>query len=482
MLAAAMQAVEHVLSTLGSLTERALWITLVVLELFALISVPSVLLQRRGRPMAALSWLLALFFLPALGGLAWWAAGRTTLERRRRLRRKMRLAFAERRDAPDHPQGTDFARVFPERALGDAVFATARNQVELLMDGEAGFEALFDSVRHAKAYVHVLFYIFELDETGERFAQLLEHRARQGIRVRVLVDGFGSQSAIRRLRRRLTAVGIEFAVFLPSRLRPIHAPRFNFVNHRKIVVVDGQQALTGGMNMSKEYECHWRDLMLRLTGPAAQCLDHIFADDWFFATGAGVEDVSPAVLAGPLGVDVAVVASGPDGESWIHDAYFMSITRAEHRVWIATPYFIPTPAITTALRTAAGRGADVRVVVPGEQTDVKLAKWASRSFYRDLVSAGVRIFEYQGPMLHAKAMVCDNVLASVGTANIDSRSFRLSFEVSCFVSDDAVNQGLSYWLQGLMDGSTEVDAEALARKTTAQKVFESAAHLWSPML
>lgn len=482
MLGPAMQAAEHLFSLLGLITERALWLTLAGLELFALISVPSVLLQRRGHPVAALSWLLALFLLPAFGGLAWWAAGRTTLERRRRRRRERRLLFAEQRDAPDEHSGTDFERVFPPRARGEAVFATAGNQVELLMDGPVAFAALFDSVAHARESVHVLFYIFELDETGARFAQLLTRKAKEGVTVRVLVDGFGSQSAIRRLRAQFQQAGVEFAVFLPSRLWPLHAPRFNFVNHRKIVVIDGHQALTGGMNISREYELVWRDLMLRVTGPAAQCLDHVFRDDWFFATGLGAGEPSELPIASRAGADMAVVASGPDGEPWIHDAYFMAITRAEERVWIATPYFIPTPAISAALRTAAGRGADVRVIVPGEQTDVKLAKWAARSFYRDLVSCGVRIFEYRGPMLHAKAMVCDDDLASVGTANIDSRSFRLSFEVSCFVSSPGLNQAVSYWLQGLSDDSDEVDMAALSRKTTVQKVFESAAHLWSPML
>jgi cardiolipin synthase len=180
------------------------------------------------------------------------------------------------------------------------------------------------------------------------------------------------------------------------------------------------------------------------------------------------------------GVEVAVVASGPDSEAWIHDAYFISLTQATQRIWIATPYFIPGPAILAALRTAAGRGVDVRILVPST-SDVTIVKWASRSYYRELTEAGVHIFEYQG-MVHAKALVTDDHIACVGTANIDSRSFRLSFEVGCFLASRELNAQLASWLESLVKDSVAVTRAAIAEKPTLQKLAESAAHLLSPLL
>ncbi len=234
------------------------------------------------------------------------------------------------------------------------------------------------------------------------------------------------------------------------------------------------------MNIAREYEHAWRDLMLEIRGPAARSLHHVFLDDWYFATDETLAEPDTAAAL-PGGSDLAVVASGPDTEPWIHDAYFLAITRAQRRVTLVTPYFIPSQALVTALRTAAGRGVDVRVILPSV-SDVTLVKWASRSYYRHLVQAGVRIFEYQGPMLHAKALVQDDDLLSVGTANVDSRSFGLSFEVSCFIDSAEMNRELSVWIADILLVSQEADLKSLDGKGTMQKLAESAAHLLSPLL
>lgn len=455
-----------------------LW-TVLGLQVLAILTVPSVLLRRRGQPIAALAWLLALFGIPGGGLLAWWAFGRTTLERRKRKRSEKKHVFRKHHPSPKAMQGTSFDSFFPERAR-DFTFATPGNQVKLLIDGPSFFRSLEQAFEQAKESIHVQMYILEADETGLRLLDLLEKKARQDVRVRILLDGFGSQRSRRKILRRVKGTPIELSYFLPSRLWPLHAPRFNFSNHRKIVVVDDRLAFTGGMNLAREYEVDWHDLMLEIRGPAVRALNHIFLDDWYFATNVPLpEPDMPAPIS--AGVDTAVVASGPDSEPWIHDAYFLAITQATSRVYLVTPYFIPTQALVAALRTAAGRGVDVRVVLPSI-SDVKLVKWASRSYYRQLVTAGVRIFEYSGPMLHAKALVQDDRLVSVGTANVDSRSFGLSFEVSCFIESEALNQKLSAWIRSLMAESQEADTILLDGKTTLQKLGESAAHLLSPLL
>jgi cardiolipin synthase len=464
----------------GELAGVLPWVVL-AFEVLALCTVPSVLLRRRGRPTAALAWLLALFALPGLGSVAWWAVGRTNLERKRRRRARKKRSFAIKRGVPQSGQETIFDRQMPKRAHGDAVFASTGNHVELLLDGPNAFPKLEEALRSAKRSVHVLYYIWEDDETGHRIADILAERARAGVAVRVLVDGFGARKATKWLAGPLRAAGAAFGVFLPSHFTPFRAPRFNFVNHRKIVVVDGQVAFTGGMNIGTEYRERWRDAMLRIEGPAVGALDHVFLDDWYFATDELIDDERLRRKSRPDGTEVAVVASGPDSEAWIHDAYFMTLTQAVSRIWIATPYFIPGPAILAALRTAAGRGVDVRILVPST-SDVTIVKWASRSYYRELLEAGVRIFEYQGAMVHAKALVCDEHIISVGTANIDSRSFRLSFEVGCFLASKPLNAQLGAWHESLVESSLEVTLLSISRKPVLLRLAESAAHLLSPLL
>lgn len=463
-------------------TSRVILGAFLVAQVLALATVPSVLLRRRGRPAAALSWLLALFALPLFGVLAWWAFGRTHLERKRRRRALKKQAFAQVHAPTGLEPGTVFDRQLPPRARGDCVFPSRGNRLRLLLDGPAAYAAMEEAIQGARRSVHIAMYIWQNDATGRRIRDLLAAKAREGVRVRVLVDGFGSSGFVRRLGGPLLEAGASVGVFLPSRFTPFDSPRTNFVNHRKLLVIDDQVAFTGGMNVGDEYAHHWRDAMVRIEGPAVADLQFVFLDDWYFATNELVEgDPERGNVRYADGVEAAIIASGPDSEAWLHDAYFLALTQAQRRIWIATPYFIPGPAILAALRTAAGRGVDVRIVVPSK-SDVALVAWASRSYYRMLLHAGVRIFEYGGTMLHAKALVTDDLIGSIGTANIDSRSFRLSFEVGCFFASEELNHELASWHEGLTHGAIEITSEAIARKPLAQKLAESVAHLCSPLL
>ncbi len=478
-----MKLIELAVSALGDTGSAALLWAVIGVEMLALFTVPSVLLRRRGRPTVAIAWLLSLFSLPLLGSLAWWTFGRTRIEKKKRKRASKKRSFKAQRGSPEPVWGkTKFDSLLPARAQIDSAFSSAGNRLELLGDGPSAFAALELAIADAKRSIHLLYYIYQDDETGRRVAAALIQKARSGVTVRLLLDGFGSQSGTARLRKMLVAGGVQVAIFLPSPLNPLHAPRINFTNHRKIAVLDNCVGFTGGMNVGVEYERHWRDLMIRVEGPAVSALNHVFLEDWYFATDEAVFDPDRAAWEVPRsGSDVAVVASGPDTEAWIHDVYFLAITRAATRVWIVTPYFIPTSPITMALRTAAGRGLDVRIIVPRE-SDVNLVKWASRSYYRDLITAGVRIFEYTGPMLHAKALVIDEALSAVGSANIDSRSFGLSFEVSCFMDDQRLCTQISDWIAALLPDTVEIDEPWLRNKPLLHKLAESAAHLLSPIL
>lgn len=451
-----------------------------VSEILALLTMPSVLLRRRGQPRAALAWLLAFFALPALGVLIWWAFGRTRLERRQRLREESTQAFVGQYGPPHSESGTPFERLLPQRAVGESIFPTTGNKVDLLFDGASAYPAMEEAIRAAERSVHMQFYIWRNDESGNRFLNLLTEKARAGVTVRVLVDAWGT-SGFSRTFRPLIRAGGKAAVFMPTRLYPLRAPRINFVNHRKVLVVDETVAFTGGMNIGDEYARRWHDLMVRIEGPAVRALEHVFLDDWVFATKDEVRHIEHE-RSPPCGaVACAVIASGPDREAFLQDAYFVLLTRAEHRIWLVTPYFIPNLSLLAALRTAADRGVDVRIMLPSK-SDVPLVKWASRSFYPQLLAGGVKIYEYEGEMLHAKALIVDDVISSVGSANVDTRSFRLSFEVGCVFHDRPTTATLVAWFSGLLAEARQISLTEVEQRSTLHKLAESAAHLLSPLL
>jgi cardiolipin synthase A/B len=447
----------------------------------ALSTMPSVLLRRRGNPRAALSWLLALFALPLLGVFLWWAFGRTRIERHVRRRSLSAREFALRRGLPHSEPDTPFVGMIPPRAIGDSVFPTNGNLVVPCIDGVRAFPAMMEAIGRARRQVHCVFYIWQDDSVGRRMRDLLAKKAREGVTVRVLVDAWGTPRFTKAFSRPLREAGVHIAAFLPSRIYPLQAPRLNFANHRKIVVVDDSIAFTGGMNIGDEYERTWRDLMIQIEGPAVHALQHVFLDDWHFATRENVYHREHAHPRRMGNVACAVIASGPERGEWLHDAHFIAFTRATRRIWIATPYFIPTQALATALRTAADRGLDVRILLPSV-SDVPLVAWASRSFYPGLLESGVRIFEYLGGMMHAKAFVVDDDLTCVGSANVDNRSFRLNFEIGCLLHDQETTGVLSAWFQELVESSHEVTLPELEKGSTVQKLLESAAHLLSPLL
>ncbi|MCH8921709.1 MAG: hypothetical protein IIA67_01020 [Planctomycetes bacterium] len=515
-------------SIIGSLTWSSnwWWLLFTLPYLLALLSIPSVLLQRRGAPLSALSWSLTLFSLPYLGLFLWWAMGRNHLKRRRRKRRLAALHVADRmsalrEDLPPCPE-VDWDLLPIKRLPADMaqwVFpSTAGNRVKLLVDAAEAYPAVERAVREATDHVHVMFYIWENDTTGRWFRDLLAEKAAEGVEVRVMVDAVGSSGISRKFMEPLRRAGAQVEVFLRPNLLS-RAPHFNFRNHRKIVLADGRVAFVGGMNIGDEYTHDWHDTAIELRGPVVDHLQEVFADDWFFVTGRnltesryfgrwaeGATETPPydglpagrttqtyrppgrpsyeARQAGSLSHEAVchVVASGPHmQQNTTRDAFFAAATQAKQRIYITTPYFIPDQSLQTALRTAAYRGVDVRVLLPGE-SDWRLVQWAARSYYPELLASGVRIFEYQGGMVHAKNIVLDEDVSMVGSANLDIRSFRLNFELSCFVKDVALNEELSALFERNLQRSQEVELEALRRRHVVVRLTDAVANLLSPLM
>lgn len=464
--------------------------------------VPRILVQRRESG-ATIAWLLAIIFLPYIGALLFWAIG--TRRIRFRQRRRARAVAAV---APGLAASTQCVRRFESTEPGATVhlpepaLALSRltdrlekpscsgNSVEVLIDAEATFSRIHSAIQSAEGHVHVEYYIWRDDETGRALRDALVNVAKHGVEVRVLVDDVGSRQADRKFFRELIAAGGKVARFLPVNLLARRLV-INHRNHRKIVVVDGKVAFTGGLNVGDEYfgknpgAGPWRDTHLRIEGPAAFRLQEVFVEDWFHATDKDLTNAKYFPDPVPSGDQrVHILTSGPDEKHRsIAMLYFAALTLARERAWLTTPYLVPDPALMAAFKTAALRGVDVRLLVPGK-LDEPIVLHAARSFYPDLLGAGVKIFEYDtAAMLHAKTATIDGCWSTIGTANLDVRSFYLNFEVNAVVYGSSVANELERAFERDLGSARRVEPSEFDRsRPWKQRAIEGAARLLSPLL
>jgi cardiolipin synthase len=454
--------------------------------------VPRIVVQRRESA-ATLAWVLFILLVPLGGAVFYHFFGTRRLRRKRLLRLRRRAELAPGADAMTTVLGPFAGEKAPQEDVACRAArrtfaleaAVAGNEITMV-HGDAMFDALERAIATAKQHVHVESYIFHPDDTGRAILARLTERARAGVEVRLLVDAVGASDLHEGDVQGLVDAGGSFGVFLP--VSPLTRPfSVNFRNHRKIVVIDGTTALTGGMNVGDEYRGRmttlgqWRDTHVVLRGPAALRYQEIFLDDWHFATGERVTAARyypPPERAGS--VTIEVVASGPDQTSEaILRKLFVAITKAEHRVWLTTPYFLPDRAISMALVTAAQRGVDVRLLLPGTSDQV-LVLFAGRSQYDELLAAGVRIFEYQRGMLHAKTLVVDDLWATIGSANMDRRSFSLNWEANLVALDRNLATDLARVFQDDLGNAIEISK---GRPQSMLRTYaEAGSFLLSPLL
>lgn len=309
---------------------------------------------------------------------------------------------------------------------------TGCNHSTVLTNGEEAFAAMLREMEKAKHHLHVEFYIFRDDVISTKFQDVMIRKAQEGVKVRFICDGLGSHKMSWSFIRKLQDAGVEFHYFLPPLIATIDR-RVNYRNHRKIVVVDGQVGFVGGINVGDDYLGQypeigfWRDTHVQIEGDAVYFLQSTFLNDWKLASGERITEPQLAELFPPhicSGEErIQILASGPD-QDWdaIQEMCFGAISVACERIYITTPYFIPDPALYEALKTAAVSGVDVKIIIP-YQSDSKLVHLASLSYVEELLRAGVEFFQYRKGFVHAKVMIVDELLATVGTANMDMRSF-----------------------------------------------------------
>lgn len=450
-----------------------------------------VIIMERRSAAATLAWLLVLAFLPIVGLVVYRLIGPLRLERKKLRRVAGRRVVHEAHHAiaqieSTSPEDVQLAMV-PLRA-GDASPLRAE-KVEVYVDGASAYRAIGEAIEQARHHVHLEYYIWEPDRIGTRLRDQLVARARAGLEVRLIADGTGCNHLRRKFLRPLRDAGVEFAWFNPVTFRPLRRRRADFRTHRKIVVCDGLVGFTGGMNItdvhSAEFgESFWRDTHLRLEGTVVTALQRIFMEDWFFAAeklpGFSRRYFPPPSHRGEHVVQV--VASGPDSTSHaIHKLFFTAITEARQRVWATTPYFVPDEPILTAMLTAAMRGVDVRLIVP-RKGDSRLVDLAARSYFPELLEAGIRILEYGPRFIHAKTFVVDDDVAIIGTANLDNRSFRLNFEIAAVLYGEPETRILADAFEEDSGHSRELSAADLAGERFLRRLGQAGARLLSPLL
>lgn len=476
-----------------------MFVTLTAIEIAYVLALAVVIMLEKRSPLSTLAWIFGLALLPVVGLVVWYLLGPLRLRRKRSKRasaqRRIRASLgalpylaASARGALQ-TRGAPVERQLMALALNSAEAPlTPGNDVRILRNGGETYGAMEADIRAARHHVHLQSYIFADDEVGRRFRALLLERARSGVQVRLLTDAVGSWRLTGAFLAPLVEAGVEIGFFNPvsfARFRPA----LNFRNHRKIVVCDGATGYVGGLNVAREYAGLdpavglWRDTHARLRGPAVQGLQLLFLEDWNFATGRSVTAPEFFAAEEPAGdALVQIVGSGPDRDwSPAQQIFFSSITSARDRVRLTTPYFVPDESVLTALATAALRGVDVDVLVP-RRGDSRVVGAAGRSYYDELLRAGVRIHEYLPGMLHAKTLVVDDRFAIVGSANVDCRSFSLNYEVFAMLYGPVPAGRLSGMFEEDLRLSREVTVESRTGLPLRQRLAESSARLLSPLL
>ena len=373
---------------------------------------------------------------------------------------------------------------------GEAVL-TDNNDIRVYTDGKEKFRALIEEMKQAKRYIHMQYYIIRNDELWQEVEKVLIQKAREGVAVRVLFDSMGCRTMKNRDWERLEKEGIQVAEFFPALLGQLQL-RVNYRNHRKIVVIDGRVGFVGGFNVGREYLGrdkkfgYWRDTHLCIEGAAVTSLAVRFVLDWNYAAKENLF-LEDSLFEIPQytrnGRDpVQIISSGPDSKTkMIHDNYLRLIHRAQDHVYIQTPYFIPDDSILDALKIAAKSGVDVRIMIPCKP-DHPFVYWATYSYIGEMVAAGAKCYVYNNGFLHAKTLSIDGMVACVGTANMDFRSFGLNFEVNAVIYSERTVQRLERAFENDMTLCTQVTRKVYDERGLVIKAKEQFSRLLSPLL
>lgn len=470
------------------------WIFFILFIYTVAMVIFAILLENRN-PLKSIAWVLVLVLLPFVGLIIYVLFGQDF--RRRKIISKKSIKTVSRPARTDF----DFEAFLQDETLpvenqklvsllynNSEAFPYTNSEVKILTRGCEIFESLFNDIERAQNHIHLEFYIIQDDEVGSRLRELLIRKAKSGVRVRVIYDYVGGFSLTKSSIQSLRDAGVYIQPFLPLK-RSIGFSKMNYRNHRKIVVVDGVIGYTGGINIADRYLKGnklglWRDTQIRIEGPAVRGFQRVFLIDWFFVDNKIITDQKyfPTVTPSSHHNLIQIVGSGPDSD-WktIMQGVVSLISGASQYVYIHTPYFIPTESVLIALQTVALSGIDVRVMLP-EKSDTWLVTLASNSYLQQLLESGVRVFMYQKNFLHSKAIVVDDRVSTVGTANMDVRSYEHNFEINAFVLDEQVAVTLRERFLQDAQSCVEIKLDEWKQRKRMDHFKESFARLFSPLM
>lgn len=469
-----------------------------IFQVLTVLTIGLAIFMENRNPSSTMAWILVLVLLPVVGLPLYFLLGQNYFKRRKfnKKAEEDRKSF-ERidhngnmmlpRDLSHFTPGQQRLLQLSQRIARTPFSMASRTRV--LTNGEETFSTLLKELKKAKHHIHMEYYIYRADAIGREIQKTLIERAKAGVEVRFMYDAVGSLGLPKSFIKELREAGVKVGIYGEVRFLALSS-RVNYRNHRKIVVIDGNTGFIGGLNVGDEYLSRsktygfWRDTHMLVKGEAVRSMQIIFLQDWQYVTGERIMDLeylSPELEQGCSGA-VQIIPSGPDNESkTMKSIFFAMITSAKKSVWMATPYFIPDEDILTALRVAAMSGIDVRILFPAKP-DKRLPFLASHSYFPSLLEAGVKIYEYEKGFLHSKLLIADGEVATVGTTNMDMRSFHLNFEVNILlVQSDSISKIVKDFERDLLS-TKKIKKKNYMQKKIIVRFMESAARLLSPLL
>jgi len=460
-----------------------------------------VVFQERKNPSATWAWIMIMLFVPVVGFILYLFVGQDIRKRKLFTRKEEQDQFYQllngQKERLEHHKSEfrdsfvrDYHDIIRLHLVAHEALYTQDNSVDIYTDGNDKFNNLFNDILNAKHYIHIQYYIIRGDELGQKLLSLLILKAKEGVNVKLLYDGMGCLWTPKGMFEDLSQAGGKVVCFYPPFIPYINL-RVNYRNHRKICVIDGKAGYIGGFNIGTEYigknkkMGYWRDTHLKIKGSAVHMLELQFLLDWRFASKEQVpleSYISPHVPQEGGNTGIQIVSSGPDSK-WpsIRNGFLKMINEAKHSIYLQTPYFIPDDSLLEALKLAALSGLDVKIMIPNKP-DHPFVFWASLSYMNELLQAGAKCYTYENGFLHAKTLVIDEKICTVGTANFDIRSFKLNFEINAFIYDEKIAKEIVSSFENDLTHSKELTHEAYAKRGLIVKLKESVSRLLSPIL
>ena len=457
----------------------------------------SLIFIERKDPSTTWAWLMIMIIFPGVGFIIYLLLGQN-FSRARLFKEKKEFDTIKRRELSkdfaseehEHIGGEQYLDLIRMNYSHSGAKCTYNNEVDVYYNGVDKFKQLIKDLKNAKKFIHIQYYIIRPDRLGKKIMSILEEKAAEGVEVRFLVDSMGSYKVTKRSLKNFTKNGGKFEIFFPGILPHVNT-RINYRNHRKMVIIDGEYGYIGGFNVGDEYigeDKHigfWRDTHIRIRGEAVNDLTDRFLLDWCYASGEEIDDFSKFYPEKPIrdgDIAIQIVTSGPDhNEEYIKNAYMKMINNAKKYVYLETPYFVPDSPMLEALKLSALSGVDVRLIIPGKPDHVFM-KWAASAYIGDLLNAGAKVYLYQNGFIHAKTIVADGKVCTVGTANMDMRSYCLNFEVNAFIYDDRVANNLETQFFKDIEDCKVMTKEEYDKRSIALRIRESIIRLISPIL